>query len=109
MVAAFKPPDHFIPSRELPMFTVKEAVQVAMDLLNDLYDTRKFEDILLEAVELAEDGGHWLVTIGFSRKALSENVMEAIGSKKYIRSRKRFRIDADNGNLVSMKDDDSLR
>ena len=91
------------------MFTVKEAVQAAMDILNDLYDTRKFEDILLEAVELAEDGKHWLVTIGFSRKALSENVMEAIGSKKYIRSRKRFRLDADNGNLVSMKDDDTNR
>ena len=91
------------------MFTVKEAVQTAMDTLNDLYDTRKFEDILLEAVELAEDGKHWLVTIGFSRKALSENVMEAIGSKKYIRSRKRFRLDAENGHLVSMQDDDINR
>jgi hypothetical protein len=87
------------------MFTVKDAVQTAMNLLNDLYDTRKFEDILLEAVEMTEDGKHWLVTIGFSRKALSENVMEAIGSKKYIRSRKKFRIDAGNGDLVSMNDD----
>lgn len=86
------------------MLTVKQAVQAAMDLLKDLYDTRKFEDILLEEVEMSENGSHWQVTIGFSRKALSENVMEAIGSKKYIRSRKIFRIDGDSGDLVSMKD-----
>jgi hypothetical protein len=35
-------------ARESEMLTVKEAVQAAMDLLKDLYDTRKFEDILLE-------------------------------------------------------------
>lgn len=86
------------------MLTVKEAVQAAMDLLKDLYDTRKFEDILLEEVEVDEDSGHWRVTIGFSRKALSENVMEAIGSKKYIRSRKIFRIHVETGELISMKD-----
>ncbi len=86
------------------MLTVKEAVQTAMDLLKELYDTRKFEDILLEEVELDPEGRHWQVNVGFSRKALSENVMEAIGSKKYIRSRKTFRIHADSGDLVSMKD-----
>jgi len=86
------------------MLTVKQAVQTAMDILKDLYDTRKFEDILLEEVDMDEDGRHWQVTVGFSRKALSENVMEAIGSKKYIRSRKIFNIDAKSGNLVSMKD-----
>lgn len=86
------------------MLTVKEAVQAAMNLLKDLYDTRKFEDILLEAVEMDADGHHWVVTVGFSRKALSENVMEAIGSKKYIRSRKIFSIDGNSGDLISMKD-----
>ena len=91
------------------MRTVKEAVQTAMDLLNELYDTRKFADILLEAVEMVADGRQWSVTIGFSRKALSENVMEAIGSKKYLRSRKEFRIDADSGDLISMKDADAPR
>ena len=86
------------------MLTVREAVQTAMDLLKDLYDTRKFEDILLEEVEMDADGRHWQVTVGFSRKALSENVMEAIGSKKYIRNRKIFRIDGNSGDLVSMQD-----
>lgn len=86
------------------MLTVKEAVQTAMDLLKDLYDTRKFEDILLEEVQMDADGRHWQVTIGFSRKALSENVMEAIGSKKYIRSQKTFSIDGNSGHLLSMKD-----
>jgi hypothetical protein len=85
------------------MLTVKQAVQAAMELLKDLYDTRKFEDILLEEVEMTDDGCHWQVTVGFSRKALSENVMEAIGSKKYIRSRKIFHIDGKSGDLLSMK------
>ena len=86
------------------MLSIKEAVRAATDHFEELYDTRTFEDILLEAVEMADDGRHWKVTIGFSRKALSENLMEAIGSKKYIRSRKIFTIDGNNGDLVSMKD-----
>lgn len=87
------------------MLTVKEAVKTAMDLLKELYDTRSFADILLEAVAMDDNRRHWRVTIGFSRKALAENVMEAIGSKKYIRSRKVFHIDAHSGELVSMHDD----
>lgn len=87
------------------MLTVKEAVQTAMDLLKELYDTRPLVDVLLEAVAMDADRRHWCVTIGFSRKALAENVMEAIGSKKYIRSRKVFHIDAHTGALVSMHDD----
>ncbi len=86
------------------MLTVKEAVSTAMALLEDLYDLRKFEDILLEEVEVDQTSGHWQVTVGFSRKALSENVMEAIGSKKYIRSRKVFYIHMDSGELIAMKD-----
>jgi len=86
------------------MLTVKDAVHTAMDLLRDLYDTSNFEDILLEEVEVDKDSGHWRVTVGFSRKALSENVMEAIGSRKYIRSRKIFSIHSKSGELISVKD-----
>lgn len=88
------------------MLTVKEAVGTAMGLLQDLYDVRRFEDILLEEVEIDHKSGHWQVTVGFSRKALSENVMEAIGSKKFIRSRKVFYIHIDSGELIAMKDGD---
>jgi hypothetical protein len=85
------------------MIDVKQAVRIAFDLLEELYDCRRFRDVLLEEVALAEDGAAWLVTLGFSRQAPSENIMEAIGSKKYIRSYKCLRIDAASGQLLAMQ------
>ena len=58
---------------------------------------------MLEEVEMAEGSNAWLVTLGFSRQIPSENIMEAIGSKKYLKSFKVFRINADNGEMISMK------
>lgn len=85
------------------MIKVKEAVKIALELLKELYDTKKFEDVMLEEVEMAEDSTSWLVTLGFSRQIPSENIMEAIGSKKYSRSFKVFKINAENGEMISMK------
>jgi hypothetical protein len=85
------------------MIKVEDAVKIAFELLKELYDTKKFEDVMLEEVEMAEDSNAWLVTLGFSRQIPSENIMEAIGSKKYLRSFKVFRINADNGEMISMK------
>ena len=85
------------------MIDVKEAVQIAFGFFNDLYDTKKFADVMLEEIELSEDKSAWRVTLGFSRQIPSVNIMEAIGSKKYIRSQKLFQIDAANGGLLAMK------
>ena len=89
--------------RNIGMIQVKDAVKIAFELLKELYDTKKFEDVMLEEVEMAEDSNAWLVTLGFSRQIPSENIMEAIGSKKYLKSFKVFRINADNGEMISMK------
>jgi hypothetical protein len=70
------------------MIEVKTAVKIAYDFFKELYDTRKFEDILLEEVELSEDKTIWMVTLGFYRQTPSVNIMESIGSKKYIRAYK---------------------
>ena len=85
------------------MIGVKEAVSIAFKLFQELYDTRRFEDILLEEVEMAEDRTAWQVTIGFYRRMPSVNLVESIGSKKYIRTYKIFRIDAGSGEMISMK------
>jgi len=85
------------------MIPVKQAVKIAFELLNDLYDAKKFADVMLEEVERSEDGQVWLITISFSRQMPSENIMEAIGSRKYARSLKLFQIRADTGEMVSMK------
>jgi hypothetical protein len=85
------------------MITVKSAVQIAFDLFKELYDTKKFEDILLEEVELSEDKNSWLVTLGFYRQMPSVNIMESLGSKKYIRTYKTIEIDAASGEMIAMK------
>lgn len=85
------------------MIDVKQAVKIAFELFHELYDAKRFEDVLLEEVELSKDQNSWLVTIGFYRKIPSANIMESIGSKKFCRDYKMFLIDADTGKLISMK------
>lgn len=85
------------------MIDVKDAVQIAFSIFHELYDTKKFADVMLEEIELSADKSAWQVTLGFSRQIPSVNIMEAIGSKKFIRTLKMFQIDAVNGDLVAMK------
>ena len=85
------------------MIEVKNAVQIALDLFKELYDTKKFEDILLEEVELNKNKTAWLVTLGFYRQIPSVNIMESIGSKKFVRTYKTLQIDADTGRMIAMK------
>lgn len=85
------------------MIDVKNAVKMAFAVFNELYESKKFEDILLEEVELSNDKASWLVTIGFYRRTPSINIIESIGSKKYIRMYKIIQIDADTGKLIAMK------
>ena len=84
------------------MIEIKAAVQTAFALLDELYDTKKYKDKLLEEVHLSEDKASWLITIGFSRPVPSINIMESFGSKKYVRTFKQFRLDAETGQLISM-------
>ena len=85
------------------MIPVKQAVKIAFELLNDLYDPKKFADVMLEEVERSEDGQVWLITISFARQIPSENIMEAIGSRKYARSFKLFQISTDTGEMMLMR------
>ena len=85
------------------MIGVKDAVSIAFGLFRELYDTSRFEDVLLEAVEQAPDKKTWEVIIGFARRAPAVNIVESFGSRKYFRSYKLFRIDAQSGEMVAMK------
>lgn len=85
------------------MIGVKDAVKIALDLFKELYDTKKFEDILLEEVELSSDKAAWLVTLGFYRQAPSVNIMESLGAKHYVRTYKTLQIDAESGAMIAMK------
>ena len=85
------------------MIAVKQAVKSAFGFFHELYDTGKFEDILLEEVALSADRSAWLVTLGFYRRMPSVNIMESFGSKKYIRTCKTFHIDAETGEMIAMR------
>lgn len=82
---------------------VKQAVRAASDELRELYDSVTLADILLEEVELAEDGKFWLITLGFSRPVShTENPLAQYG-KEYKREFKQFKVDALTGEVQSMK------
>jgi len=92
------------------MINVKEAAHQALSYFEELYDEEAFENILLEEVERAEeaDATYWYITIGFTDKKV--NVKESgpsfgLGPSPEVPPRryKRFKIDAETGEVVSMK------
>jgi len=92
---------------ESVMIEVKNAVSAATGAAKDWYEGQTLEGIALEEVELDELEGNGLTTLGFS---VLENFpfndyfgSLATASPRYERKYKVIRIDADNGNLISMK------
>lgn len=88
------------------MLDVKSAVESAMKFFDEMYPGNQFKDILLEEVELSEDGNYWNVTIGFSRHTSESNnsfakITQAISD--YIRVNKVFKVDTSDGSVKSMK------
>ena len=89
------------------MVDAKQAVKMAMEYLNEIYDTKEFKDVMLDEVELSEDNRYWNVTIGFARRQVStsEGPMASLVGKteQYKRESKIFTIDAESGIVRSMK------
>jgi hypothetical protein len=89
------------------MVDVKQAVAKAMDYLKDMYAIEQFKDVLLEEVDLSEDKKFWNVTVGFTRRQESTSggpMATLIGqSEEFKREYKVFQIDADTGDLRSMR------
>lgn len=50
------------------MIDVKQAVQIAMNYVSDLYQQEGISDLALEEVELSDDEQNWYITIGFTRQ-----------------------------------------
>ncbi len=73
------------------MITVKEAVDLARRYSFDLVGS--LGEPMLEEVEFDEQGGVWKITLGYFTNPFNTTF------KEY----KTFNIDADTGNLLSMK------
>lgn len=80
------------------MIGVKDAVAAATRFAADVYG----EELrpTLEEVEPSSDERYWLITLGF---ADTSNPFAAIAGKRLDRSYKVFKVDAENGAVLSMK------
>ena len=82
---------------------VKKAVCLAFNHFGELYPDESFSGILLEEVEYPDDGNIWKVTIGFDRELPTPADIQAISGQNYKREYRVFTIDADDGEIKSMK------
>ena len=88
--------------------TVKQAVVHAMAAAKDFYAGETLVDLLLDEVEMTEDGKHWLITLSFfrpSKKPATElsEVFRQIQGRVYEKKYKQFRVDALSGRVTAMK------
>lgn len=90
------------------MLDVKEATQKALSYFEDLYDEEVFSNVLLEEVERDEEDGtpYWFITVGFTDenvKRKEQSGLDVLKPADPPRRYKRFKIDAETGEVISMK------
>lgn len=82
------------------MITVKEAAQSAVNYYKDIYHTINGE--LIEEVELDKDRNYWYITLSFpvgNEPQTLANILQPKVERRY----KIFKINAENGEVESMK------
>ena len=101
----------------MPAIDVKQAVNLATTYLADLYDMTKFEDVLLEGVEISDDEKYWEITLRMMRPvppeyttspitAAMEQLAGAAGTKRKQLEKvyRTFKIDAQTGAFRAMNE-----
>lgn len=83
------------------MIDVKEASHVAAQYFDAFYADEGFKDVRLEEIERLEEDGDvfWLITLGFTE----EKPLLFGGPSGERRRYKRFKIDADTGDVHWMR------
>lgn len=81
---------------------VKEAVQIAKEYLDDLYDGEDITDIGLEEAVFNNELDNWDITIGFSRPWDTRN--SVVTALRLRRSYKVVSIDDATGQVKSLTD-----
>ena len=81
---------------------VKEAVRIAKEYLEDLYDEENIRDIGLEEAVFHYDSDTWDITIGFSRPWDTRNTV--VTAVRLRRSYKVISIDDATGRVESLTD-----
>ena len=80
------------------MIDVKEATQRARDYLLSFFPDA--EKVQLEEVELTDDKAYWFITLSY--EGVSHSVASSLLVGKSVRY-KIFKLDAESGNVISMK------
>ncbi|QMW03237.1 hypothetical protein [Spirosoma foliorum] len=83
------------------MLSVREAAKNALNFYKDIYPNISGE--LVEEVELDESHKYWLITLSFPVGVDSVSPLSAVLLPKTVRKYKLFKVDAQNGNVESMK------
>lgn len=85
------------------MITLKEATQIAAEKMREVYPTA--ESTLVEEIEMDDNKAYWLITLSFPVESddlrLPVTIREAFSTK--VRKYKTFKIDAETGEMISMK------
>jgi len=81
---------------------IKQAAKRAADYLTGLYTEQLPADIRLEEVELSDDEMYWLITMSFLPQHQQPTTFSQL-LREHDRIYKMFKIDAQTGNMVSMK------
>ena len=88
------------------MIDVKQAVKAAAQFAEDVLGPENVRGARLEEVEISEDGGHWLITLGFLNSDTPEggrSAFEVLAGIREKREYKVFKVDAETGRVLSMK------
>ena len=76
----------------------QEAAKIAMEYYKEV--TGDYQQPAVEEVELSEDNKNWLITLGV-RRSPGDTISNLYGKTEI--EYKVFKIDAQNGNVLSMK------
>jgi hypothetical protein len=83
------------------MLEVKEAVRIATEYIQTLYSEKQIPELRLEEVELTPDNQFWEVTLSFVVREPTAYL--SLGDAARTREYKVFRINAETGQVQSMK------
>ena len=91
--------------------TAKQAAKMAIDFVEGFYNDlgQAIQDVMLEEIELSDDGSAWQITVGFSRlgrvnSAINPMIPEVLMSKfERTRQYKVVSVDRVTGDIPKMK------
>ncbi|WP_367110754.1 hypothetical protein [uncultured Psychrobacter sp.] len=86
------------------MIEVTQAVKLARQFFNEIYQDEDIQNLMLEEVVIDDDSNEWQITFGYDANTTKE--ASTIFSEKIIdkipRAYKRIHIDADEGDFKDM-------